>query len=59
MIRSVFEYILLFIYNILYYKIDYKKQKLEPSTIHVVTYSNNIFDTNITFDEEDNGPIWF
>ena len=63
MIRSIFEYIILFMYNMLYNNINYKKPILKPvlnpNTTHVVEKHDNIFDKNLTFYEEDNGPIWF
>ena len=59
MVRSIFEYILLFMYSILYNSFNYKKPMLETIATPVVKKHENIFDKNLTFYEEDDGPIWF
>ena len=60
MMRSIFEYIILFMYSMLYNNTYYKKPILKPTTTtHVVEKHDNIFDKNLTFYEDDDGPIWF
>ena len=63
MIRTIIEYILLFMYSMLNNNTNFKNPYLKTINTNVPTNVTNkhinIFDKDTTYDEDENGPIWF